>query len=94
LNGTGLDTFKQVFDYDRWGNRTVNFTESSSNVPRPTYTIDPNTNRLVAPSGYSYACDNAGNQTTDNYTGNGQRLYDAENHIVSAQGTGGVMHNY
>jgi len=94
LNGTGADTFKQVFDYDRWGNRTVNFAESTSNVPRPTYTVDPNTNRLVAPSGYNYAFDNAGNQITDDYTGNGQRIYDAKNQVVSAQGTGGASQYY
>jgi RHS repeat-associated protein len=84
LNGTGSDTFKQVYTYDRWGNRSVDYNESSTNVTRPTYTVDPNTNRLVAPSGYNYGYDNAGNQTNDTYTGGGQRVFDAENQMVSA----------
>jgi RHS repeat-associated protein len=94
LNGTGSDSFKQVFDYDRWGNRTVNFDQSTTNVPRPTYTVDTSTNRLVAPSGFNYGYDNAGNQTNDNYTGNGQRTFNAENHMLSAQGTLGAWQYY
>jgi hypothetical protein len=89
LNGTGSDTLKQVYIYDRWGNRTVDANQSSSNVPRPTYTIDANTNRLVAPSGYTFGYDNAGNQTSDSYTGGGARTFDAQNHMISAQEVSG-----
>ena len=89
LNGTGADSFKQVYTYDRWGNRSVNWNLSSTNVPRPTYTVDPNTNRLVAPTGYNFGYDHAGNQTNDTYTGGGQRVFDAENHMISAQESSG-----
>jgi RHS repeat-associated protein len=78
--------FKQVNVFDRWGNRTIDQNLTSTNVPHPNYSVDPNTNRLVAPIGYSYSYDNAGNQTNDNYTGQGSRTYDAENRMLQAQG--------
>jgi RHS repeat-associated protein len=92
LNGTGSDTLKQVYNYDRWGNRSVDYGQSSTNVPRPTYTVDTSTNRLVAPSGYNYGYDAAGNQTNDTYTGGGQRVFDAENHMISAQEASGSQY--
>ena len=89
LNGAGGDTFKQVYTYDRWGNRSVDFGQSSTNVPRPTYTVDTSTNRLVAPSGKTFSYDAAGNQIYDDYTAGsasgGTRVYDAENHLIAAQ---------
>lgn len=85
LNGAGTDSFKQIYTYDRWGNRSVDASLSSANVPRPTYTVDTNTNRLIAPVGFTYSYDNAGNQTNDTYTDGGQRTFDAENHMLSAQ---------
>lgn len=88
-NGTGTDSFKQVYTYDRWGNRSVDTALSSANVPRPAYTVDTNTNRLIAPAGSTFTYDNAGNQTNDTYTGGGQRIFDAENHMTSAQGNSG-----
>lgn len=91
LNGAGSDSFKQVYAYDRWGNRSVDYNTSSANVPRPLYTVDTNTNRLVAPTGANYGYDNAGNQTNDTYTGGGQRTFDAENHMLSATEASGVQ---
>jgi RHS repeat-associated protein len=77
--------YQQIYNYDRWGNRTVDQNQTTPNVPRPNYTVDSNTNRLIAPAGYSFGYDSAGNQTNDTYTGGGQRVFDAENHMVSAQ---------
>jgi RHS repeat-associated protein len=95
LNGTGTDSFKQIYIYDRWGNRSVNTTLSSANVPRPAYTVDTNTNRLIAPTGSNFGYDNAGNQTNDTYTGGGQRTFDAENHMLGAQeNTGWQYYKY
>ena len=85
--GYAPQDFAQVYDYDRFGNRTVNQSQTSTNIPHPNYTVDTGNNRLVAPAGYNYAYDNAGNQTNDNYTGQGQRTYDAENRMKQAQGT-------
>ncbi len=95
LNGTGTDSFKQIYTYDRWGNRGVDTALSSANVPRPAYTVDTNTNRLIAPAGSNFGYDNAGNQTNDTYTGGGQRIFDAENHMLSAQeSTGWQYYKY
>lgn len=94
LNGTDVDSFKQAYTYDRFGNRTINQALTTANVPRPNYTVDINTNQLTAPAGYNYAYDAAGNQTNDNYTGGGQRVFDAENRMTAAQGIGGGQWQY
>ena len=82
--GSLTPVFTQTYAYDRFGNRTINQSQTSTNVPHPNYTVDPNTNRLVAPAGYNYSYDAAGNQTNDNYTGAGARTYDGENHLKQA----------
>ncbi len=46
--------------------------------------MDPITNRLTAPAGYTMSYDAAGNLTNDTYTGQGQRTYDAENRMKQA----------
>ena len=101
LNGN--DTFKQAYTFDRWGNRTIDQANTTTNVPHPEYTVDPNNNnRLLAPTGYTHEYDAAGNQTRDTYTTNnpsgGQRTYDAENRIIAAQkfpsGKGGTTWAY
>jgi RHS repeat-associated protein len=94
LNGTGGDSFKQAYTYDRFGNRTINQALTTANVPRPNYTVDTNTNQLTAPAGYNYAYDEVGNQKNDTYTGGGQRVFDAENRMTSAQGVGGGQWQY
>ncbi|HYE74520.1 MAG TPA: hypothetical protein VEF04_14370, partial [Blastocatellia bacterium] len=83
--------YTQQYLYDRFGNRLVNNGVSNvPNVPNQPLSIDGNTNRLTVPSGYSgtIAYDNAGNQTSDNWTmgvlGGGSRTYDAENRMTSA----------
>jgi RHS repeat-associated protein len=86
LNGTGGDSFKQAYLYDRFGNRTIDQALTTANVPRLNYTVDLNTNRLTAPAGYTYGYDFAGNQNNDTYTGAGARTFDAENRMISAQG--------
>ena len=82
-SGATTNDYQQVYTYDRWGNRTVS-SATWGNVPKPTYTVNTANNRLVAPAGYSYGYDAAGNQNYDNYTGEGTRTYDAENHMKTA----------
>jgi RHS repeat-associated protein len=82
--GVSAQDDAQVYNYDRFGNRTVDQNQTTTNVPRPAFTIDPSTNRLIAPSGYNYGYDAAGNQTNDTYTGEGNRSYDAENRLKQA----------
>jgi RHS repeat-associated protein len=92
LNGTGSDSFKQAHTYDRWGNRTIDQANTTSNIPHPNFTVDTGTNRLNAPSGYTFGYDTSGNQYADNY-GDGSggvsyaRTYDHENRMVSSTAT-------
>jgi len=85
--GLSGQDYIQTYTYDRFGNRTINQSQTSANVPHPNYTVDTNTNRLIAPAGYNYGYDYAGNQTNDTYTGAGARTYDGENHLKQAQGS-------
>ncbi len=89
LGGAGSETFKQAYLYDRWGNRTIDQTNTTVNVPRPQYTVNTANNRLNAPAGFTHEYDAAGNQTRDSYTTNsptaGFRTFDAENRIIAAQ---------
>lgn len=79
--------FRQTFDYDRWGNRTINAALTSDNVNKKQFRIDPTNNRLNVPQNQSGAMsyDGAGNLTFDSYTGSGARTYDAENRMTTAQ---------
>lgn len=90
--------WRQQYDYDRWGNRTINaaatqvFEQGATyNIPEPQFTVDTNTNRLGVPSGQSgqMLYDAAGNLTVDTYrggkNGGGTRSYDAENRLTSSQ---------
>ncbi len=74
--------YAAAYNYDRYGNRTVD--QSTWGVSHPNYTIDANTNHLVAPAGFAYGYDEAGNQNYDSYTGEGPRTFDAENHMKQA----------
>jgi RHS repeat-associated protein len=82
--GESSADYVQTYSYDRFGNRTINQAQTTVNVPRPAYTVDSNTNRLIAPAGFSYGYDEAGNQNYDSYTGEGSRTFDAENRIKQA----------
>ncbi len=82
----------QRYDYDRWGNRTVN--PSTWGAPAPQFGVEAATNRLTAPSGYTMGYDAAGNLTYDNYSGAGTRTYDAERRMTSAQVNGSQSATY
>ncbi len=79
---------QQSYTIDRWGNRTIDYNNTSPSIPRPQFGVDTNTNRLTAPGGYAMGYDNAGNLTNDTYTGQGQRNYDAENRMRQAWANG------
>ncbi|HEV3470192.1 MAG TPA: RHS repeat-associated core domain-containing protein [Pyrinomonadaceae bacterium] len=87
----GQNQWVQYFDYDRWGNRTVNAANTWGGAPEPQFTASATTNRLAPPSGYTMSYDAAGNLTADTYTGSGTRAYDAENRMTSAQFLSGQL---
>ncbi len=76
--------WQQAYTMDRYGNRTIDYNNTSAGLPRPQFGVDTNTNRLTAPNGATMTYDPAGNLTNDTYTGQGQRTYDAENHMTQA----------
>ncbi len=89
IHADGTHDWQQEYDLDRYGNRLIHQTNTWGGVPKPNFGIDPaNNNRLTAPAGYTMSYDNAGNLTNDNYTGQGQRTYDAENRMTQAWANG------
>ncbi|MCA1568252.1 MAG: hypothetical protein LC803_21930 [Acidobacteria bacterium] len=81
--------FVQTYHYDRWGNRTIdqgNTTQTLAPEMRKAFKVDEETNRLGVPSDQtgSMSYDLAGNLSHDSYTGQGDRVYDAENRMTSA----------
>jgi len=92
--GNLTPVFTQTYDYDRWGNRTINPSSNISNTQFDKADAQY-TNRLYAPGDTAIQTmsqrriqyDLAGNQTYDSYAGQGARIYDAENRMKQAQGT-------
>ena len=86
----------QMFAYDRWGNRTINPASWGTGINTKQFTLDAATNRLGVPVGQTgvMSYDNAGNLTTDTYTGVGGRTYDAENRMLTATDNTGQTSRY
>ncbi len=89
-------TALQSYTYDRWGNRTINPVSWGTGINTRQFTVDTATNRLGVPAGQSgtMSYDNAGNLTTDTYTGAGNRTYDAENRMLTAADNTGQTSRY
>jgi len=81
--------YVQSYDYDRWGNRTINPASWGVNNTQFDKSDAQNSNRLYAPGDISLPMsqrkmqyDSAGNLTHDSYTGDQRgRSYDAENRL-------------
>ena len=93
LNGV-TNTGSQHYLYDRWGNRRIDPATWGTGINNKQFDVDPANNRLGVPGGQSgmMSYDSAGNLATDSYSGMGNRWYDAENRMISAQG--GAQGNY
>jgi RHS repeat-associated protein len=91
-----VNSWVQDYDYDRWGNRTINAANSWGGVPEPQFTVDTATNRLGVPGGGTGVMnyDANGNLYNDTYTGYGTRNFDAENRVTSAQDVYGQTSTY
>lgn len=97
--GTTSLNWQQSFDYDRWGNRTINQsgTTQGIGINSAQVAIETAANRLYAPNDTSHTqinYDAAGNQTKDLLTGNGTRAFDAENRIITASESGSNANEY
>jgi RHS repeat-associated protein len=84
--GNPFPGIQQAYQYDQYGNRTIDQANIIGAVPHPEFAVDQNTNRLGVPNGQPGAMtyDAAGNLTFDSYTGEGSRVYDAENRMTQA----------
>lgn len=81
--------WRQQYSYDRYGNRLIDQANTfGDGIPKPDFGLDPSTNRLTAPAGYTMGYDAVGNLTNDTYSGQGQRTYDAENRMKQAWANG------
>jgi RHS repeat-associated protein len=86
----------QAYTYDRYGNRTINPASWGTGINTKQFTVDTATNRLGVPGGQSgvMSYDNAGNLTTDTYSGAGARTFDAENRMLTAGDFTGQISRY
>jgi RHS repeat-associated protein len=95
--------FEQRFGYDRFGNRLVS-SAFGTGVPNPGFKINGANNRLIAPTDAdgSQASDRmrydaSGNLIKDTHTQtgtSGNRTYDAENRMLTADGANGLANGY
>jgi RHS repeat-associated protein len=87
----------QTYIYDRWGNRTINAAQTwGAGINNKVFSVDTSTNRLGVPGGQpgTMGYDNAGNLTTDSYSGAGARTYDADNRMTTAADNTGQTSRY
>jgi RHS repeat-associated protein len=97
------NVFNQQFSYDRFGNRLVS-SAFGTGVPNPGFKINGANNRLIAPTDAdgSQASDKmrydaSGNLIKDTHTQagtTGNRIYDAENRMLTADGANGLANSY
>ena len=93
-------TWQQSYLYDRFGNRRLDTDATTGSLSPKAFEVQATKNRLLAPGDTNLAevnrrmrYDDAGNLTTDLYTGQGARTFDAENRMTQAVGHG-QMQNY
>jgi len=94
---SSVEQWKQQFTYDRWGNRTIDTGVTYGlGINNKAFTVNTANNRLGVPVGQTgvMTYDNAGNLTTDTYTGMGGRTYDAENKMTQAADNTGQVSRY
>jgi RHS repeat-associated protein len=95
--------FEQRFSYDRFGNRLVS-SAVGTGVPNPGFKINGANNRLIAPTDADggqasdkMRYDASGNLIKDTQTQTGttgNRTYDAENRMLTADGANGLANSY
>ena len=90
------NTGVQSYAYDRYGNRTVDQTNTwGTGIPKPNFGVNTANNRLTAPAGATMSYDAAGNLTFDNSDGiGGVRSYDAENRMTGSAGVSPANYTY
>ena len=86
--------YVQTYDYDRWGNRTINAAQTlGAGINNKAFEIETARNRLYSPGDLALQqedqrrirYDKAGNQIKDTYTGYGMATFDGDNRITAMQ---------
>ncbi len=79
-------TGSQAFNYDQFGNRTIDPASWGAGINEQQFTVVTAKNQLGVPAGQTGAMqyDAAGNLYNDTYSGTGSRTFDAENRMVTA----------
>ena len=88
--------FTQIYDYDRYGNRTIN-QSSTTNINRQLFSVNAANNQLGVPAGQTgqMSYDPEGNLTTDTYSrADLLRTYDAENRLTTNTNTSNQVSRY
>jgi len=87
FNSGNTQLWQQEYVYDRYGNRTLHQTNTwGAGINKKDFTVNTANNLLGVPGGQTgtMTYDDAGNLTTDTYSGAGvTRAYDAENRMTS-----------
>ena len=90
--------WRQGYKYDRWGNRQIDLNQTWGGPGNTQFDMNEvaNTNRIYAAGPTSDTSlpmnqrqmryDASGNLTYDTWTGQGERVYDAENRMIQARG--------
>jgi len=109
FNAQAEQLWKQSFKYDdRFGNRKIDVSNTSPEIPRPDFEVEIGTNRILATGDLALTAnqrkmryDNAGNLVNDSWTSFGSstpgaitRTYDAENRMISARDNAGGTTQY
>ncbi|HWS99690.1 MAG TPA: RHS repeat-associated core domain-containing protein [Pyrinomonadaceae bacterium] len=87
---TAAPTGKQVFNYDQFGNRSIDPASWGAGINEQQFTVNVgNKNQLGVPAGLNKVMqyDPMGNLYNDTYSGTGSRTYDFENRMVTATNT-------
>ena len=94
----------QTYDYDRWGNRTINAAQTSgTGINNTAFEVETARNRLYSRGDLApelpedqmrIRYDKAGNQVKDTYTGYGTATFDGDNRIVGIQDNLGGSSTY
>lgn len=84
-----LHSGAQEFDYDLFGNRTIDPVTWGTGINEKQFTVVTAKNQLGVPAGQTGAMqyDAMGNLYNDTYSGDGARTFDAENRMVTATNT-------
>jgi RHS repeat-associated protein len=92
--------WQQTFGYDRFGNRAIDYSNTTSGIPRPQFDLETATNRLygsgdlaLAESSRSIRYDAVGNLYKDLSNGGDavNRAYDAENRMTQETQSGSYV---